>query len=122
MLIMQVMSRERSHCRGSIVFVASIGGLVPFSEIGAYSISKTTLLGLTKVCLRHRCHVIVAHCHVAGVCAGAWTTWHPRQLPGARRHQDQVQRDGPLYCHVLACVYLGIIMFVIFSHHDHLYW
>lgn len=37
---------------GSILFVASIGGLVPFPEIGAYCISKTTLLGLTKVLAR----------------------------------------------------------------------
>lgn len=32
----------------SIIVVSSIGGYTPFDLIGAYSISKTTLLGLTK--------------------------------------------------------------------------
>nr|XP_039262220.1 dehydrogenase/reductase SDR family member 4-like [Styela clava] len=35
--------------KGSIVLVSSIGGLVPFSMLGAYSISKTALLGMNKV-------------------------------------------------------------------------
>ncbi|CAD7083261.1 unnamed protein product [Hermetia illucens] len=33
---------------GSIVFVSSIAGLDPFALLGAYSVSKTTLFGLTK--------------------------------------------------------------------------
>lgn len=33
---------------GSIVFVSSIGGYQPFNLLGAYSVSKTALLGLTK--------------------------------------------------------------------------
>lgn len=33
---------------GSIVFVASIAGLQPFELLGAYSVSKTALIGLTK--------------------------------------------------------------------------
>eukprot|EP00095_Tigriopus_kingsejongensis_P009769 maker-scaffold1182_size56756-snap-gene-0.8 protein:Tk09769 transcript:maker-scaffold1182_size56756-snap-gene-0.8-mRNA-1 annotation:"dehydrogenase reductase sdr family member 4" len=33
---------------GSIVFISSIGGLHPMPMIGAYSVSKTALLGLTK--------------------------------------------------------------------------
>lgn len=34
--------------KGVIVIVSSIGGMVPFPMIGAYSVSKTALLGLTK--------------------------------------------------------------------------
>ncbi|BES91856.1 Dehydrogenase reductase SDR family member [Nesidiocoris tenuis] len=35
---------------GSIVYVSSIAGFVPQQLLGAYSISKTALLGLTKSC------------------------------------------------------------------------
>jgi len=38
--------RERKN--GSIVFVSSIAGFQPFSLLGAYSVSKTALFGLTK--------------------------------------------------------------------------
>lgn len=33
---------------GAMVFVSSIGGYQPFEELGAYSVSKTALFGLTK--------------------------------------------------------------------------
>lgn len=33
---------------GSIVFISSIGGYIPNTVLGAYSVSKTTLFGLTK--------------------------------------------------------------------------
>jgi len=35
--------------KGSIIFVSSIAGFQPISALGAYSVSKTALLGLTKV-------------------------------------------------------------------------
>ncbi|XP_034243408.1 dehydrogenase/reductase SDR family member 4 [Thrips palmi] len=38
----------RKRGGGSIVYVASIAGLQPFPLLGAYSVSKTALLGLTK--------------------------------------------------------------------------
>lgn len=34
--------------KGAIVYVSSIGGYQPFPLIGAYSVSKTALLGLTR--------------------------------------------------------------------------
>ncbi|KAK2151071.1 hypothetical protein LSH36_376g00012 [Paralvinella palmiformis] len=34
--------------RGSVIFVSSIGGYVPFELIGGYSVCKTALLGLIK--------------------------------------------------------------------------
>jgi dehydrogenase/reductase SDR family member 4 len=33
---------------GSVVFISSIGGYQPFDLLGAYSVSKTALFGLTK--------------------------------------------------------------------------
>lgn len=33
---------------GAVVFMSSIGGYQPFEELGAYSVSKTALFGLTK--------------------------------------------------------------------------
>ncbi|KJE96976.1 hypothetical protein CAOG_09096 [Capsaspora owczarzaki ATCC 30864] len=38
--------------RGSVVFVSSIGGFAPFEALGAYSVSKTALFGLTKALSR----------------------------------------------------------------------
>jgi dehydrogenase/reductase SDR family protein 4 len=38
--------REKPY--GRIIFVSSIGGFHPFELLGAYSVSKTALLGLTK--------------------------------------------------------------------------
>lgn len=38
----------RQRKNGSIVFVSSIAGFQPFSLLGAYSVSKTALFGLTK--------------------------------------------------------------------------
>ncbi|XP_065913071.1 dehydrogenase/reductase SDR family member 4-like [Dysidea avara] len=38
---------KNSH-NGSIVFVSSVGGFVPLSGLGAYSVSKTALFGLTR--------------------------------------------------------------------------
>jgi len=34
--------------KGSIVFISSIGGLQPMGMLGAYSVSKTALLGVAK--------------------------------------------------------------------------
>lgn len=38
----------RKRGGGNIVFVSSIAGLQPFPLLGAYSVSKTALIGLTK--------------------------------------------------------------------------
>ncbi|XP_031616590.1 dehydrogenase/reductase SDR family member 4 [Contarinia nasturtii] len=38
----------RDETNGSIIFVSSYAGLNPFPLIGAYSVSKTALIGLTK--------------------------------------------------------------------------
>lgn len=48
MLAKEVTPFLRERGGGSIVFVASIAGLQPFELLGAYSVSKTALLGLTK--------------------------------------------------------------------------
>lgn len=40
--------------KGSILYVSSIGAYTPFTQIGAYSISKTAMLGLVK-CLAIEC-------------------------------------------------------------------
>ncbi|XP_078365235.1 dehydrogenase/reductase SDR family member 4-like isoform X3 [Oculina patagonica] len=42
---------------GSVVFVSSIGGFQPMQGLGAYSISKTALLGLTKVLSNECAHM-----------------------------------------------------------------
>lgn len=49
LLVKEAAPHLEKRGKGSIVIVSSIGGLVPFSMLGAYSISKTALLGMTKV-------------------------------------------------------------------------
>lgn len=48
LLAKQVVPEMSKRKNGSIVFISSIGGLHPMPMIGAYSVSKTALLGLTK--------------------------------------------------------------------------
>uniref|UniRef100_A0A8D8RG09 Dehydrogenase/reductase SDR family member 4 n=1 Tax=Cacopsylla melanoneura TaxID=428564 RepID=A0A8D8RG09_9HEMI len=48
LLTQEVLPYMRKRKGGSIVYVSSIGGLAPFKLLGAYSVSKTALLGLTK--------------------------------------------------------------------------
>jgi len=49
LLTQQVVPHMEKIGGGSIIYVSSFAGLNPVPEIGAYSISKTALLGLTKV-------------------------------------------------------------------------
>uniref|UniRef100_A0A182IN68 Uncharacterized protein n=1 Tax=Anopheles atroparvus TaxID=41427 RepID=A0A182IN68_ANOAO len=48
LLAKEVLPFIRQRKGGSIVFISSIAGFQPFSLLGAYSVSKTALLGLTK--------------------------------------------------------------------------
>uniref|UniRef100_A0A6M2DK69 Putative dehydrogenase n=1 Tax=Xenopsylla cheopis TaxID=163159 RepID=A0A6M2DK69_XENCH len=48
LLAKEVLPHLRKRGGGSIVFVSSIAGLQPFPILGAYSVSKTALFGLTK--------------------------------------------------------------------------
>ncbi|KAF2351189.1 NAD(P)-binding domain [Trinorchestia longiramus] len=43
-----VVPHMQKNQKGSIIYVASIGGYHPLDLLGAYSLSKTTLLGLSK--------------------------------------------------------------------------
>ncbi|XP_014284921.1 dehydrogenase/reductase SDR family member 4 [Halyomorpha halys] len=48
MLSKEALPLMKKAGRGSIVYVSSIAGFQPISLLGAYSVSKTALLGLTK--------------------------------------------------------------------------
>uniref|UniRef100_A0A8W7P4B1 Dehydrogenase/reductase SDR family member 4 n=1 Tax=Anopheles coluzzii TaxID=1518534 RepID=A0A8W7P4B1_ANOCL len=48
LLAKEVLPFIRERKGGSIVFISSIAGFQPFSLLGAYSVSKTALFGLTK--------------------------------------------------------------------------
>lgn len=49
LLAKEVLPYIRQRKGGNIVFVSSIAGFQPFNLLGAYSVSKTALFGLTKV-------------------------------------------------------------------------
>jgi dehydrogenase/reductase SDR family protein 4 len=48
MLVKEAYPHLRETC-GNVVFVSSIAGFQPFHMLGAYSVSKSALIGLTKV-------------------------------------------------------------------------
>lgn len=48
LLAKEVLPHMKQRGGGNIVFVSSIAGFQPFSLLGAYSVSKTALFGLTK--------------------------------------------------------------------------
>ncbi|KAF4527620.1 hypothetical protein B566_EDAN015423 [Ephemera danica] len=48
LLSQEALPHLRKRGGGSIVYVSSIAGFQPFALLGAYSVSKTALLGLTK--------------------------------------------------------------------------
>ncbi|KAG8236435.1 hypothetical protein J437_LFUL016962 [Ladona fulva] len=48
LLSKEVLPYLRKRGGGSIIYVSSIAGFQPFNLLGAYSVSKTALLGLTK--------------------------------------------------------------------------
>lgn len=53
---------------GSIIFISSIAGFQPFSLLGAYSISKTALFGLTKAAANDLAiHNIRVNCVAPGI-------------------------------------------------------
>jgi len=49
LLTQEVMPHLISRGGGSIIYVSSIAGVDPLPKLGAYSVSKTALLGLTKI-------------------------------------------------------------------------
>jgi len=50
--------RMASQGRGSLVFMTSVSGLDPFPGLGAYSVSKAGLIGLTKVLAKELAPVV----------------------------------------------------------------
>lgn len=53
---------------GSIIFISSIAGLQPFPLLGAYSVSKTALFGLTKAAASDLAqHNIRVNCVAPGI-------------------------------------------------------
>jgi len=48
LLTKEVLPHLEKRKGSNIVYISSIGGLQPFAVLGAYSVSKTALLGLTK--------------------------------------------------------------------------
>lgn len=59
LLSQEVLPYMKDRGSGSIIYISSIGGFQPFQLLGAYSVSKTALLGLTKAA--------AAQCAVDGI-------------------------------------------------------
>ncbi|XP_061174290.1 dehydrogenase/reductase SDR family member 4-like [Saccostrea echinata] len=77
MLCKEIIPHMEKRGGGSIVIVSSIGGYQPSPVIGAYSVSKTALLGLTKA-LVHECSP--RNIRVNGIAPGVIKTRFSEQL------------------------------------------
>ncbi|KAI1291771.1 Dehydrogenase/reductase SDR family member 4 [Halotydeus destructor] len=78
---------------GSIVFVSSIGGYSPFPAIGAYSVSKTALLGLTKALASE---LASSNIRVNCVCPGVIRTKFSSALTGNEGAAEESLRQIPM--------------------------
>lgn len=68
MLSKEVVPYLRKRGKGSIIYISSIAGYQPFILLGAYSVSKTALLGLTKAAaLDLACDNIRVNCVAPGI-------------------------------------------------------
>ncbi|XP_058971646.2 dehydrogenase/reductase SDR family member 4 [Pocillopora verrucosa] len=83
---------------GSIVFVSSIAGLQPSLQgLGAYSVSKTALLGLTKVLANECAHMGVrVNCVAPGIIKTKFSgaLWQSESLTEAALAQVPLRRLG----------------------------
>ncbi|KAL9975289.1 hypothetical protein ACROYT_G012439 [Oculina patagonica] len=87
---------------GSVVFVSSIGGFQPMQGLGAYSISKTALLGLTKVLSNECAHMGVrVNCVAPGLIKTRFSQaiWKNEALQEQLLTRIPMRRQEPTYKH-----------------------
>ena len=77
----------------SITIVSSIGGFVPFEALGIYSVSKTALIGLTKVLATELARDKI---RVNCLCPGVVKTDFSRALWESDVIGDQIKKEIPL--------------------------
>jgi len=83
----------KSSSNPSITIVSSIGGFVPFEALGIYSISKTALLGLTKVLANELARDKI---RVNCLCPGVVKTDFSQVLWQGGSVSDQIRDEIPL--------------------------
>ncbi|CAG2106181.1 unnamed protein product [Medioppia subpectinata] len=91
LLTKEIVPEMRAY--GSIVYISSIGAYQPFPLIGAYSVSKTALLGLTKA-VANQCAAlsIRANC----ICPGIIRTKFSDALTGSEAAMEEIERVVPM--------------------------
>jgi len=93
MLTKEIVPHMEKRGKGSIIYISSIGAYQPFSLIGAYSVSKTALLGLTKaVAIQCASSNIRANC----VCPGIIETRFSQPLWSSEAAREEMNRVIPL--------------------------
>ncbi|RWS25794.1 dehydrogenase/reductase SDR family member 4-like protein, partial [Leptotrombidium deliense] len=78
---------------GSVVFISSIGGYQPIPILGAYCVSKTAILGLTKV-LASECASM--NIRVNCVCPGIIQTRFSQMLWESESGLEQIKQMTPM--------------------------
>ena len=78
---------------GSVVYISSIGGYRVFPALGAYSVSKTALLGLTKAVSDE---LSVQNIRVNCVCPGVIKTKFSSVLTTNEGISDEMRRHIPM--------------------------
>jgi NAD(P)-dependent dehydrogenase (short-subunit alcohol dehydrogenase family) len=95
--------------RGSVVFVSSVAGLDPMPGIGAYSVSKTALLGLMRALAKE---LGPAGIRVNAVAPGLIETRFSEALLRDRQGYDRLMASTPLGRHGQPDDVVGAVVFL----------
>lgn len=85
------------HRGGSVVYISSIGGYQPLAALGAYSVSKTALLGLTKAVA---VDAVTSNIRVNCVCPGVIQTKFSSALWNDPSVADEVNKTIPMHRYI----------------------
>lgn len=110
MLAKETVPYIRKRGGGSIVFVSSIAGLQPFDMLGAYSVSKTALIGLTKATSQS---LAVENIRVNCLAPGIVTTKFSSALTQSEMAKEIALANIPMKRFALAEEMGGVVSFMV---------
>jgi dehydrogenase/reductase SDR family protein 4 len=94
MLTKEIVPHITKRGGGSVVYISSIGGYQPLAALGAYSVSKTALLGLTKAVAVDAVH---SNIRVNCVCPGVIKTKFSSALWKDEGISEEVNKTIPMH-------------------------
>ncbi|XP_069702091.1 dehydrogenase/reductase SDR family member 4 isoform X2 [Periplaneta americana] len=106
----EVLPHMRKRQGGSIVYISSIAGYQPLGLLGVYSVSKTALLGLTKVAARD---VATDNIRVNCVAPGIVITRFSEALRQSKETEDAILQSIPMGRMAVPKEISGVVSFLV---------